>query len=133
MKFDDDLDMRAIAIALGERIRAFRETHGLSQRDVAERTGIPREQINRFEKGAMPSLKNLIILARFMDITLHELLFGTPDEQVVIPNRLIRNRVLRIERMGFEAQRWLIDLMDGFIFKATSEEEDELRGLRGER
>lgn len=53
MKFDDDLDMRALAPAIGERIRAFREKHGLSQRDIAERTGIAREQITRFEGGAM--------------------------------------------------------------------------------
>lgn len=123
MKFDDDLDMRVLARGIGERIRAFREKHGLSQRDIAERSGIPREQITRFEGGAMPSLRNLIILSRFMDITLPELLFGTPDEQMVITNHQIRQRVRLIERMGFEAQRWVVDLMDAFILKATTEEE----------
>lgn len=66
-----------------------------------------------------------------MDITLPELLFGTPDEQVVITNHLIRKRVARIEQMGFEAQRWLLDLMDAFILKATADEEDGSGKLPG--
>lgn len=125
MRFDDDLDMRKIACSIGERLRAFREEHGLSQRDIAERAGMAREQITRFEKGTLPSLRNLIILARFMDINEHELLFGTPAE-VPIANNFLRKRVLRIERMSFEAQRWLIELMDTFIRTATVDEEDDL-------
>ncbi|HEX3581375.1 MAG TPA: helix-turn-helix transcriptional regulator [Thermoanaerobaculia bacterium] len=132
MKFDDDLDMATLAIAIGERIRAFREEHGLSQRDIAERTGIPREQISHFERGALPSLRNLIILARFMDINEHELLFGTPAE-VPISNNFLRKRVLRIERMSYEAQRWLTELLDSFIRKATVDEEDDLLAPRPER
>jgi transcriptional regulator with XRE-family HTH domain len=125
VKFDDDLDMHALAIEIGKRIRAFREKHGLTQRDIAERSGIPRSQITRFEGGDLPSLKNLIILSRFTDITLHELLFGAADE-MPISNRPLRERVLRFERMKFEEQRWLIDLMDAIILKANADEKDGL-------
>ena len=127
MKFDDDLDMTALAVAIGERIRAFREKHGLSQRDIAERTGIAREQITRFEGGCLPSLRNLIILERFMDITLHELLFGTPEEKFPIVNRQLRKCVVRIEKMAFEKQRFLLDFMETFILKETADEENLLQ------
>ncbi len=132
MKLDDDLDMHALAIEIGARITAFREAHGLSQRDIAERTGVPREQIARFERGSLPSLRNLIILARFMDIDVHHFLFGTPSE-VPITNSWLRKRVLRIERMGFDAQHWLGELLDAFIRTANVNEEDDLPGLPDRR
>ena len=124
MKFDDDLDMKALGVAVGNRIRAFREQHGLSQRDIAERTGIHREQIVRYEGGTLPAPKFLIILARFMDITVDELLFGPSDGAVVLTDRLLRKRVSAIERMEPEARRWLLDLMDAFIANEGVGEED---------
>jgi transcriptional regulator with XRE-family HTH domain len=127
MKFDDDLDMHALAKAIGKRLRAFREQYRLGQRDVAERTGIARESIIRYEKGTLlPSMKSIIVLARFMDITVDELLFGTPEEQIAIRNPFLRKRVLRIERMGADAIKWLLDLMDAFIRTHAAEVDDEL-------
>jgi transcriptional regulator with XRE-family HTH domain len=134
MKSDDDLDMKALAVAIGKRLRAFREQYRLGQRDIAERTGIARESIIRYEKGTLlPSVKSLVILADFMDITVHELLFGTADEQIAIRNPYLRKRVLRIEKLGGDAIRWLLDLMDAFIRNHSLEEDDELEPGTSER
>jgi transcriptional regulator with XRE-family HTH domain len=132
MKFDDELDMEALAAAIGKRLRAFREKYRLGQRDIAERTGIARESITRYEHGTLaPSMRNVIILARFMDITVDELLFGTPEEQITIRNPLLRKRIQRIERMGGDAIRWALDLLDAFIHNHTLEEDDLLEPRSG--
>lgn len=78
-------------------------------------------------------MRNVIIIARFMDITVDELLFGTPEEQVTIRNAFLRKRVLRIERMGAEAIRWALDLLDAFIRNHTTEEDDLLEPRSGGR
>lgn len=43
------------ADALGERLKAFRKARGLTQREVAERTGVGRSTITRLENGSTPS------------------------------------------------------------------------------
>jgi len=117
VNFNEDLDH--IAASFGARLRAFREEHGLSQNDVAERTGISREQINRYETGtAMPTLKNFAILVRFMDADAHQMLFG--DEEREDLNVLIRDRMLfkRFKAMSAtdpDSRRWFMDLCDAFL------------------
>jgi transcriptional regulator with XRE-family HTH domain len=112
VNFNEDLDH--IAATFGARLRAFREEHGLSQNDVAERTGIAREQINRYETGIpMPTLKNFAILVRFMDADAHQMLFG--DEEREDMNILMRDRSLMrcwiaIAKLDTASRRWFVDL-----------------------
>ncbi len=60
---------------LGERLRARRTKKGLSQRELASRTGMDQTQISRIEKGEKgASLDNLAALARELDTTVSDLL-----------------------------------------------------------
>jgi transcriptional regulator with XRE-family HTH domain len=131
VNFDEDLDH--IAASFGARLRAFREEHGLSQADVAERTGIAREQINRYEMGtAAPTLKNFAILVRFMDADAHQALFGEEeggDPNVLIRDRLLLKRFKAIAAMDPDSRRWFIDLSDAFLQNGKAARRAQLEKL----
>jgi transcriptional regulator with XRE-family HTH domain len=117
MNFDEGLDPNQLGAAIGERLRNFREEHGLCQSDVAERTGISRGAINRYELGKMvPTLRQFAILIRFMDADAHWMLFGaSEDPKSLIKDRLLLKLFLAIQSSDPETQRWLIDLVAAFL------------------
>lgn len=52
-------------VAFGWRLRELRAAHGVSQDDLARRTGIHHTAIGRFERGARePKLTSILRLAR---------------------------------------------------------------------
>jgi transcriptional regulator with XRE-family HTH domain len=60
---------------LGIHIRQLREKKGLSQQDLADDCGIPRNQIGRIERAEVNTgIKTLIRIANALDIELTELL-----------------------------------------------------------
>lgn len=62
----------------GEKIRTLRKELGLTQRQLAEKSGIIETTIRKYESGAQnPKLNNLQRLATALDIPLNDLLF--PD------------------------------------------------------
>jgi transcriptional regulator with XRE-family HTH domain len=117
VNFNQDLDH--IAATFGARLRAFREEHGLSQNDVAERTGISREQINRYEtETAVPTLRNFAILVRFMDADAHQALFGDDereDMQVLMRDRDLFKCFTAIAKSDADSRRWFVDLSHAFL------------------
>ena len=56
-------------IAFGQRLRALRAAHGISQDNLAEKTGIHPTAIGRLERGVRePRLKTILRLADGLDI-----------------------------------------------------------------
>jgi transcriptional regulator with XRE-family HTH domain len=105
-----------LALQIGARIRAFREEHGLTQTDIAERTGIPRQQIGRYEMGfEVPATRTAMVLARFMDILVDELLYGKRDEDLRITDPQLHDRFIVINRMASTCRQAAYDLLDMFI------------------
>jgi transcriptional regulator with XRE-family HTH domain len=131
VNFAEDLD--DLAASFGARLRAFREEHGLSQSDVAERTGIAREQINRYETGAtLPNLKIFAILVRYMDADAHQMLFGEDEDAnatVLVRDRLLLKRFKAIAAMEPESRRWFIDLSDAFLQNGKAARRAQLEKL----
>lgn len=58
------LTNREVALALSKRIRAYRVGMGISQRDLAERSGISTTSVSRFEQTGAITLNNLISILR---------------------------------------------------------------------
>ena len=59
---------------IGKRLRELREAKGLSQRDVEDRSGLPRTHISLIENGrSTPSFRVLERWAVALDVELHEL------------------------------------------------------------
>lgn len=68
-------------MTLGDKIRILRLTKGLSQKKLAELTGIPQTTISDFERNKYkPDLERLQKLARFFEMTLDELLSFPNDK-----------------------------------------------------
>jgi transcriptional regulator with XRE-family HTH domain len=113
---DDERAFKIVLKQLGARIRAFREEQGFSKKELAELTGIPRQQIGHYEAGTeAPRLRNLLILTRFMNVSPADLIYG-PDEAVPrIKNPELRDCVSRIESMGSEYCRGATDLLEMYI------------------
>ena len=60
----------ALVREVSARITAYREAHGLSQRKLAERLGMPQPNLARLELGLhTPTLETLARLAKAMDTT----------------------------------------------------------------
>ena len=68
---------------LGEKIRQRRVQLGLSQHELAQRTGIPQSRISELESGtrSQMSLKNLRNMARALQISADDLLGTWEDEE----------------------------------------------------
>jgi transcriptional regulator with XRE-family HTH domain len=59
---------------IGENIKAARLAAGMTQKELAEKIGVPYQSVQRWEKGAFkPSLDNLIKLAAALGKTVEEL------------------------------------------------------------
>ena len=67
-------------IEIANRLVEFRKKNGLSQEQLAEKIGVSRQAVSKWERSeASPDTDNLILLARLYNVSLDELL-STEDE-----------------------------------------------------
>ncbi len=61
---------------IGERIQKARERRGLTQRDLAARTGLSQQYLSLLERGdrTNPTLDTLMVLAKALDVSLMALM-----------------------------------------------------------
>lgn len=68
---------------LGERIYTLRKQAGLSQEDLAHRTGVSRQTISKWESGQMvPELSNLHALCTLFGVSADYMLFGVNKKTI---------------------------------------------------
>jgi transcriptional regulator with XRE-family HTH domain len=85
-------------VSVGARVRALREAMGLSQRDLAERSGVSAAMLSQVERGeTSPTLAVAEKIAAGLELTLSQLLRLDEGEHVAI-SRAGRRR--RYERGG---------------------------------
>lgn len=64
-----DADTHTIVLAFARRLREVRAVSGLSQEQLARRTGLHTTAIGRYERGARePRLTTILRLARGLDV-----------------------------------------------------------------
>lgn len=67
--------------SIGETLFEHRKTAGLSQEELAEKIGVSRQAVSKWERGeSSPDTENLIALAKLYNISLDELVFGKSGE-----------------------------------------------------
>lgn len=85
--------------SLGLRIKELRTEHGLTQEDLAERSGLFRTYMSRIESGAAnPTLTMLYQIASAFAVDVRELLAppaGHVPPRVIAAKRMSRGRVTR--------------------------------------
>ena len=81
------------------RIRQFREKLGLTQKDLANRSGLSQQAISRFESGKhTPRSDSLKRIAEALETTVAEL-YGDPEVPIFDPEMLeIAGRLLEADR-----------------------------------
>ena len=66
-----------MTLELGNRLAAMRKEKGYSQEELAEKLGVSRQAVSKWERGeASPDTDNLIALASLYGVTLDELVHG---------------------------------------------------------
>lgn len=66
-----------MTLEFGNRLAAMRKEKGYSQEELAEKLGVSRQAVSKWERGeASPDTDNLIALAALYEITLDELIQG---------------------------------------------------------
>lgn len=75
-------EKKDVKASLGETIKRYRIERKMTQEFVAERIGVSRQAVSKWESGASdPSTTNLISLARLFDITPEELLRNVTNNE----------------------------------------------------
>ena len=70
---------RKLRVFLGKRIRQVRKKKRWTQIELASKLGATRGQLARWERGALPSLRVLILLSEVLETSLDVLLAGRGD------------------------------------------------------
>lgn len=74
---DSRPETAAVRRSLGEAIKVHRTQRGMTQEFVAERLGVSRQAVSKWESGVSdPSTTNLLALAKLFEISPEELLLG---------------------------------------------------------
>jgi len=70
-------------LKIANRLLAYRRAHGLSQEELAEKIGVSRQAVSKWERAeASPDTDNLIALASLYGVLIDELINGEGDPQV---------------------------------------------------
>ena len=94
------------AAEIGERIRLYREQHGLSQKQMAEQIGIKPPQLCRYEKGSeIPGTIALARLATVMQTTLDYVYWGRLEQVVGRIDPLLRGPFIELQEFSEETRR----------------------------
>lgn len=68
-----------MTIEIADRLCAYRKKNGLSQEELAEKIGVSRQAVSKWERAeASPDTDNLILLSKIYGVTLDELLNADP-------------------------------------------------------
>jgi transcriptional regulator with XRE-family HTH domain len=69
------------SVSIGHRLREAREARGLTQVDVAARTGIRQATISKFEKGQIgePGAQKIAALAQALDVSMEWIITGAGE------------------------------------------------------
>lgn len=71
-----------MTIEIANRLCAYRKNSGMSQEELAEKVGVSRQAVSKWERGeASPDTDNLILLSRIYGVTLDELIKKDPNKE----------------------------------------------------
>ncbi|ATO47827.1 helix-turn-helix transcriptional regulator [Brevibacillus laterosporus] len=64
-------------MSLGQQLKKFRELKSLSQEDIAQKIGVTRQAVYKWENDkSYPDIDNLILLSELYNVTLDDLIKG---------------------------------------------------------
>ena len=97
-------------MTFGERLQALRQRAGMSQDALAERLGVSRQAVSRWERDeTMPETDKVIALADLFGVTTDYLLRPRPEETEQKAQTPPRGQKDRVERfLAFVRRKWYL-------------------------
>lgn len=79
--------MKGVNNMIGMNLASLRKHHRMTQEELAERIGVTRQAIAKWERGeSTPDLERCIALAQLFEVTVDDLIrFDTQEHQVPVP------------------------------------------------
>ena len=69
-----------MSVEIGNRLMQYRKKAGLSQEELADKLGVSRQAVSKWECGeSSPDTDNLIALAKIYNVSLDELIYGKEE------------------------------------------------------
>lgn len=105
-------------MTIGEKLKILRRQHGLTQEQLAEKLGVSRQALSKWESDAsVPDTENIIRLAHLFDITTdHLLLDAPPSPPAPVPPRRRTLRIIGWCTVGFAAlNAFVLSLLNSFF------------------
>jgi transcriptional regulator with XRE-family HTH domain len=102
--------------SLGKRIAELRKQRGYTQKELAQKMGIPWTLMTDYERGKIRLHDELIRkLSIALEISADEILDLKPAPNEVKPSLRIVRRVSKIESLPSSKQKALLQIIDGFL------------------
>ena len=89
-------------MTLEEKIKHYRKQAGLSQEKMAEKIGVSRQAITKWENGTgTPDIANLMAIADLFQISVDELLSNEKSEKssLITSMKVVLNTILMVRRI----------------------------------
>ena len=78
-----------MTIEIADRLIQLRKKHGLSQEELADKLGLSRQAVSKWERAeASPDTDNLICLAKLYGVSLDELLSTDDDVETIVKEQI---------------------------------------------
>ncbi len=97
----------------GEKILALRRERGLSQTDLAKKTGLTKRMVSFYEResGNIPAPK-LELIAKALSVSIDELMGYKPSQLSLETNRSFLKKLDKAKRLTDDKQKIIADLID---------------------
>ena len=105
---------------IGEKIKALRLQHNLTQSQLAEKIGADQPLLARWENGKkIPSLPTLIKIAKNFNISLDTLAFNDRDLQTLISkDKTLISKLKNFEKLSEQDKQTVANLIDSLAAKS---------------
>lgn len=67
-------------MTFGEKLQKLRKSNNFSQEQLAEKLGVSRQAISKWEMGTLPDIENIVRISQYFDCSLDYLLNNENDE-----------------------------------------------------
>ena len=87
-------------LLIGSRIQEYRKKAGLNQEEFAEKMGVSRQAVSKWERDkAYPDLDRLVCICEILDVQVGELIYGKGEELKELLADVLREGQIYIERL----------------------------------